>query len=753
MSDEQTQQNWQQDLQEWLAAGNLKTMPESLKKLQEEFLQRWPIENLDTLTLETYAPGRKDANGGPYKDTFAYWVEYRTKALGEIGGQGAGKFGVYWGNDDQHWKNNTGKNTDNPEGILQSVIKTLTSLITSVREGRLSGLDEMAKTILGFKANLVLGKTLYLYFPEHFLPIFSEERLRSYINWFGDHADPNSAGLGLNLHLLQMLSSLGEFAGFDTQQIGQFLEYRKKKLDGETSVTDTSNENRGQEIKMPEAVTDNVSEELRELIEVAKKTKNIILYGPPGTGKTRLAQIFVGRTKAQAPRHFWVAVADGKQWHWQTLFQEPSTFYTPNANELNRMKGSGPNPAKGDIVFGHLSGTGIVALAQVTDPLHYEEGVEGITIIPLVDHILKPVSFDTLRTKLGWTANRVQGSVLPLKDNEVQKLTQLIEEAGNNDEVQRLRGKLDEDVVSFVTFHPSYAYEDFVEGLRPVIKKSEDSIEQLSYEVLPGIFKQICEVARTEYVEKGEQARKYILVIDEINRANIAKVFGELITLIEDDKRYKPKTGTEEERGMRVLLPYSEANRKKDEEPKWFSVPPNLYIIGTMNTADRSIALLDIALRRRFAFMELEPQPELLVGSTVDVDLKLLLEELNKRIVALLDRDHRIGHSYLMKDGKPISKVEDLQFAWYYRIIPLLQEYFYNDWKRLRAVLGNGFIVVDEAVKRAIAQMKDVNDGDREWYTINVKLRDKGQEQDFLTALNKLTIILKQGGDTDANQT
>jgi 5-methylcytosine-specific restriction endonuclease McrBC GTP-binding regulatory subunit McrB len=217
------------------------------------------------------------------------------------------------------------------------------------------------------------------------------------------------------------------------------------------------------------------------------------------------------------------------------------------------------------------------------------------------------------------------------------------------------------DFYKFITFHQSYSYEEFIEGIRPVLGEEEDG--NLQYRLRPGVFKTMCQEA------KEDPDNNYLLVIDEINRGNISKIFGELITLIEKDKRLG------EENEIKITLPYS------GEE---FGVPSNLYIIGTMNTADRSIALLDIALRRRFKFKEIEPNLVKAKNDIDGLDLSKVLEKLNQKIEVMIDRDHRIGHSYFMK----VNDKEELFRVWYDEIVPLLQEYFYNDWEKLEYLLG-----------------------------------------------------------------
>ena len=217
--------------------------------------------------------------------------------------------------------------------------------------------------------------------------------------------------------------------------------------------------------------------------------------------------------------------------------------------------------------------------------------------------------------------------------------------------------------VEFVTFHQSYAYEDFIEGIRPVLDGQE-----LAYKLHDGIFK---EIARRASENPDE---RYVLIIDEINRGNVAKIFGELITLIEPSKR----TGRDD--AASTTLPYSN---------KPFSVPANLHLVGTMNTADRGIALLDTALRRRIDFVERMPDATKLSEDVEDVNCQMLLRAINERIVELLDRERQIGHTYLMG----VATLDELADAFRKRIVPLLQEYFYDDWGKLRRVLNNNAFI------------------------------------------------------------
>ena len=256
-----------------------------------------------------------------------------------------------------------------------------------------------------------------------------------------------------------------------------------------------------------------------------------------------------------------------------------------------------------------------------------------------------------IATKNEGIINRIKNNTETISDEKINEFNDL-----------KKQGQIE-----FITFHQSYSYEDFVEGIRPTLatKDSEDN-KDLKYTIHSGIFKKICERAR------NDKDKNYVLIIDEINRGNISKIFGELITLLEPSKRL----GETEE--LKIRLPYS------GEE---FGVPKNLYILGTMNTADRSIALLDIALRRRFNFIEMPPKYNLLKTINCkegEINLQDLLKAINTRIEFLLDKDHLIGHSYFIN----IKTFEDLKEVFKNSIMPLLQEYFYDDFEKIKFILN-----------------------------------------------------------------
>jgi hypothetical protein len=221
--------------------------------------------------------------------------------------------------------------------------------------------------------------------------------------------------------------------------------------------------------------------------------------------------------------------------------------------------------------------------------------------------------------------------------------------------------------IVFCTFHQAFAYEEFIEGLRA----NTDEDGNVRYEVEAGVFKNIASAAAL----RPDDA--FVLIIDEINRANIARVFGELITLLEPDKRLQAPNE------LLVQLPASK---------QWFGVPPNLHVLGTMNTADRSIALMDVALRRRFTFEEMMPDANIIQQELERAGVPQPLQDLvtkvfkglNQRLRYIYDREHQIGHAYFLG----VRTLGDLRQVFAERILPLLQEYFFGQWDKVALVLG-----------------------------------------------------------------
>ena len=431
---------------------------------------------------------------------------------------------------------------------------------------------------------------------------------------------------------------------------------------------------------------------------------NRIYYGPPGTGKTyTLMQLLKRDYEPQA------ASLTTDEWRIQIIAEKIAglKWWEGAAAALNDLGGK----AKVPDLAGHPFIQAIAAAKNRT------QGVKQTLWGTLQHHTIE--SSETVNTKLRMspaifdkTADSEWQFAGDWKDACADLIT-LVDQlkAGPQDAatVQRY---------SFVTFHQSYGYEEFVEGLRPVLN-SDGEAGEVEYEIRPGAFKELCRKAR----QAPDQ--RFAMVIDEINRGNISKIFGELITLIEPDKR-APSDGSKPP--LELTLAYSGEK---------FSVPANVDIIGTMNTADRSLALLDTALRRRFDFVPLLPDTRtekdaddpysaplagLMVTTAVGaIDVRQMLARINERIEALYDRDHCIGHAYLtaladLDDSD--ARFERLADIFRNRIVPLLEEYFFEDWRKIRLVLGDNqkpfaaqFITESDAHEQDLSDLFGNNHG------------------------------------------
>lgn len=474
----------------------------------------------------------------------------------------------------------------------------------------------------------------------------------------------------------------------------------------------------------------------REMKEANKEfDKNLILYGPPGTGKTYNSATYA------------VAICDNKSVDELTDYDAVMARY----NELKKA--------------------GRIAFTTFHQSYGYEEFIEGIK--PVVDDSKQDVGYtiesgifkqfcEDARSaghKTGdaaidagariWKLTIMNGDLNQVKQEcfeennvrmgfgmEADEARSFVEDVRIGDIILSFKTRKTIDGIAIVTDDASELQDKSeYKTARPVkwLAKNIDEditginngklLHRMTFAKVPNMkVKDIIDLAKKVNpglvnTEIEENTQPYVFIIDEINRGNISKIFGELITLIENTKR----AGMEE--AASAILPYS------GEE---FSVPSNVYILGTMNTADRSIALMDTALRRRFQFIEMMPDSDVLrkihADKVEDLDVAAMLDKINERITFLYDREHTIGHAFFtgLKDDASLVK---LQSIFEKSVIPLLQEYFYEDYQKIQLVLGDNaksddrlkFILDEKVVAKNIfnGNVEDVIDLPEKRYSIN----------------------------------
>lgn len=720
------------------------------KKLQEmldgflNFQEVWTLEKVKNMTLEEYTNIKKD---NPNRDDFTFWIESKLDNLGSIWGGSAFKFGIYRRNDESQKESSSGrlysqnyawiaKYGNNENEAFNNIKEKIIQIIQASQDNNLKTIEKIdfgdaIKWKIAFHYQDVKNIKIVNIFSKNVLDLISLNEFKEKLKIYQIHKKLLE---NKNLSLVKMIENIAiplwNKYGMDSQNYidkmkNLFSEYlNKKKLDKNT-----------------------INKYIQVIENISKEFLKENLYSCD-------------------------------------LFSFDQNINKLNKNEEFKLKNSN----------GHNMYSSALNYYRAFLIDYYEQDI----------FITERVQSEESNMKIIPLNQILYGS--PGTGKTYHTIDKALEILGENLESRdEKKAKFDEYVkngqIVFTTFHQSYGYEEFVEGIKPHIDSEENS-KEIKYEIKDGIFKELCEKALEnrdsiknfnfyidklkekvkiddnnpekyfelpntkysiqyrngktfrikfddmsknhkdypvsidnieklyktsnideiynsayvrailnylklqgleDYKEKDEKVNlPYIIIIDEINRGNVSKIFGELITLIEASKRI----GEKEE--LKVTLPYSGEK---------FGVPKNVYIIGTMNTADRSITSLDTALRRRFEFIEMMPDVSKLSMDCEGINLQELLKAINTRIEYLLDREKTIGHAFFIS----VENLEDLKKVFKNKIIPLLQEYFYNDYALINAVLNdNGMIFEDKKDDKYLQKIKNLDSVNSERSIYNI---------------------------------
>ena len=628
------------------------------EEILADFVKAWPVSKIESLTLDQYI--KVDD-----KSTLAYWLEFGLgRFLGSIKGGDSSKFGIYErkaepkgsrsfiGSDERYsWKKKYG---DSAVSAFSKVKECMLHTIRAAQHGDLDAVES-----IDFEPALK-WKLAFLY---------------------QNHQQP----CVLPIYQLKMLKKLASDKPYATHS-DAYRDLMSRR--GQKSVLQY-----GERLwsNVPEAEDGNILDDERDEplasadrsgASLMRHALNQILYGPPGTGKTY--ETIYAALQILDP----AAAAAYKQVDGHKAASPAQRLAA--RKELKKR-------------FDELSAEQRVRFVTFHQSFSYEDFVEGLRAetdetsgqlrYDVSDGVFKSLCRDA----------KSKAELVSVFDQAIERLQEKLDAANGRLSLKTVRGKAFEVAYeggkTFRVFPNSTEVDDpyYVASMDNVRKLFAGEAKKGMYNpsYVEGMLRYLqaeCGLpAKPEVTESSAEVKPYVLIIDEINRGNISRIFGELITLIEPSKR----AGADE--ALPVTLPYSKET---------FSVPANVYIIGTMNTADRSLAGLDLALRRRFSFTEMPPQPELLDQVEVEgVNIGQMLRVMNQRITVLLDRDHTIGHAYFMplQSTPTLAGLADI---FRQKILPLLQEYFFEDWERIRWVLndqtkpdGVAFIIEDKSLE------------------------------------------------------
>ncbi|HEC1857684.1 TPA: McrB family protein [Campylobacter jejuni] len=746
------------------------------KKLQEmldgflNFQEVWTLEKVKNMTLEEYTNIKKD---NPNRDDFTFWIESKLDNLGSIWGGSAFKFGIYRRNDESQKESSSGrlysqnyawiaKYGNNENEAFNNIKEKIIQIIQASQDNNLKTIEKIdfgdaIKWKIAFHYQDVKNIKIVNIFSKNVLDLISLNEFKEKLKIYQIHKKLLE---NKNLSLVKMIENIAiplwNKYGMDSQNYidkmkNLFSEYlNKKKLDKNTInkyiqvIENISKEflkenlyscdlfsfdqninklNKNEEFKLKNSNGHNMYSSalnyyraflidyyeqdifITERVQSEESNMKIIplnqiLYGPPGTGKT---------------------------------------YYTiDKALEIlgENLESRDEKKAK----FDEYVRKGQIVFTTFHQSYGYEEFVEGIKPIIDNDENSQEVKYDVKDGIFKELCDKsLKNYILSMQNENEIDLDKLIFEFANyinqdflnkgNEFPLENKVSIKKILLNFKDEYRSFSLGGSIKSPQSLtidiikrdylnfknkkilsfkdIKPKYDSQSDyhgnaIYYFMFYNKLKEFENIQNEKFKIKKEILKSYIIIIDEINRGNVSKIFGELITLIEPSKRI----GEKEE--LKVTLPYSGEK---------FGVPKNVYIIGTMNTADRSITSLDTALRRRFEFVEMMPDVSKLSMDCEGINLQELLKAINTRIEYLLDREKTIGHAFFVS----VENLEDLKKVFQNKIIPLLQEYFYNDYALINAVLNdNDMIFEDKKDDKYLQKIKNLDSVNSERSIYNI---------------------------------
>ncbi|MEH0550901.1 AAA family ATPase [Streptomyces sp. B21-101] len=661
------------DLRAAAAAFDRSSVPDSGTAAEDErtqVLSQFPLEEWPTLPLSRYALGQAAESGsGP---TYCRLMEFGTPNLGSIKGGSAAKHIMYHHNSGE-WRVAAPLRGMEPQEAWEELRGQFVRAFDAVAAGDFEAVDDLEA--LRFGPTLVT-KSLATYFPEHFLPIYAGEHLRRFVGLLGGSSQPDAPAWRNNRRLLELVRAKPEFDDWSGQEIMHFLYAKFDPRPQQRAVWKIAPGERG---RLWEECRDGGVirvgwEDLGDLGQYQSDTElkqALDAYWPRSSGGslTLARRLLAFRDleagdRIVANRGMDEVLATGtvsgsyrfEADHSEYQHVVPVSWDVSHARKLSkpqhgwRSTFAKVQPTLFARITAGLADTGAESTESYTGgPVTLPEDVAGVLeALERKGQVILHGPPGTGKTRLAL------GAALALAGRA---------DALNSTPDQRAAAQtetLRDGRIHMVTFHPSYGYEDFVEGFKPELSATGPG---LTLALTDGVFHTLCAQATARPDET------FLLIIDEINRGDLPRIFGELVTLLELDKR-----------GLPLALSVSR---------RTFSVPPNVRIIGTMNTADRSISHLDAAVRRRFAFLPVGPDPDAVSGMVGPLDLAQFFDSLNTRIARHLDADHQIGHAYLLRNGEPIATEDDLAAAFHHEVIPLLEDYCLGRADLLHRILGS----------------------------------------------------------------